>query len=252
MEKLKKITNYLDELLPAEEFTDRSLNGLQVDSGNADITKIAFAVDAGLSVFEEAIREEADLLVVHHGMLWGQEFRISGTMGTKIRKLIQNGCSLYASHLPMDGNMEVGNNVEIARALNLKDIEADFLYKGNTIGVKGEFPEPVDMAYIEKKALELTGQKGINMPFGTKKITSVGIVSGGASSVLPEASEKGFDLFLSGEPRHSDYHVASELKINAAFWGHYLTETFGPKAIQARLEKNFEISTVWIDKPTGL
>src|SRR5262245_25723963 len=122
MTQLKTVTAFFDSLLEVHSYQDSALNGLQVDSGRAEVSCVAFAVDAGQSVIEEAIQRGAELLVVHHGLYWGSCEPVTGPIGRKIRTLISRGCSLYASHLPLDGNTEVGNGFELARYLGLEDI----------------------------------------------------------------------------------------------------------------------------------
>ena len=62
--KLGKLTEELEILLNIEEFRgyDNSLNGLQVGNVNAEVKKVAFAVDACLESFKEAAKAKADLL----------------------------------------------------------------------------------------------------------------------------------------------------------------------------------------------
>ncbi len=98
---------------------DRSLNGLQVE-GRARIERAAFAVDASLDTIRAAARAKAEILVVHHGLFWSRNERITGVMRKRIGALVESELSLYAAHLPLDCHEEVGNNVEIARLLGLE------------------------------------------------------------------------------------------------------------------------------------
>jgi putative NIF3 family GTP cyclohydrolase 1 type 2 len=90
------------------------------------------------------------------------------------------------------------------------------------------------------------------LPFGKEEITSVGIVSGGAALDIVEAKKLGVDLFITGEPKQSVYHLAQELQINALFAGHYATETFGVQRLGALLQKQFGVAPRFIDIPTGI
>ena len=123
---LEQVVEYLDRILDNSSYQDEFLNGLQVDSGNKQILKVAAAVDSGLSVIQKAIDQKADLLIVHHGIVDQTSKRITDIYGKKIQLLINNGCSLYGSHLPLDGNMQVGNAVELAQLLDLQNIEPYF------------------------------------------------------------------------------------------------------------------------------
>ena len=51
--KLKKITDYLNEYLEIDTFSDVSANGLQIEN-SGKVKKIGLAVDASLEVIEKA------------------------------------------------------------------------------------------------------------------------------------------------------------------------------------------------------
>ena len=250
---LDNITSYLDTLLSPHLFQDASLNALQVESSTKIVRNVGLAVDAGLSVIDEAIRTKCELLIVHHGLLWGSCQTISGRFGKKIRALVEGGCSLYASHLPLDAHPEVGNNFELARFFALNSIEPAFPYKGACIGALAKAaPQPREN-FIERARMMVGATKEpLFLPFGPPTITRVAIVSGSGVFGLEEAKKLGADIFISGEPKQEAYHLARELEINALFAGHYATETFGVRAVGKVLEKEFGVSSLFIDCPTGI
>lgn len=253
MAQLPSIVKYLDSLLSPSTYEDAALNGLQVDGRNLDIQLVATAVDAGESVIAEAIKAEADLLIVHHGLFWGSENAITGPFGRKIHKLLKAGCSLYASHLPLDGHREVGNGFELGRFLELDKLEPFCEYGGATVGARGTLTKPQPLEYFTSKASEMIGASSpLALPFGSKEISSVGIVTGSGSMAIQECANKGIDLLISGEPKQEAYHTAKELGVNALFVGHYASETFGVRALGSRLAADFDVSTQFIDEPTGI
>ncbi len=250
---LAAITDYLDSLLQPALFQDSALNGLQVESANGSVCRVALAVDAGASVITKAIAARADMLIVHHGIFWGQCEAIRGTLGSKVRSLLNAGCSLYASHLPLDAHAEVGNNFELARFFALEQTQPFFPYKGASIGARGQTASSLDLAYFEARAKQLTGATApLCLPFGKKSINTVGIVSGAAAAALPIAASDGLDLLITGEPKQNMYHHAKELGINVICAGHYATETCGVMAVGRKLATDLGLSTFFIDEPTGI
>lgn len=253
MAKLQTLISYLDTLLDSNNFNDLALNGLQVESQRTDVDKVAFAVDSGLSIMQKAIDSGAQLLVVHHGLFWGEVKALRGAFGAKLELMFKNHLSLYASHLPLDANTEVGNAFELARHIELKNLASFFEYRGKTIGAKGRFAKARPLASIEEALLPLRGNKAaLTLNFGKSLIETVGIVTGSGSSAIASASAEGLDLLLSGEPKQDAYHLAKELKLNVIFAGHYATETFGVKALAKRIGKDFDVSTIFIDEDTGI
>ena len=84
--------------------------GLQV-VGAAEVRKIVCGVSASRELFERAAEAGAQLVLVHHGLLWDKEPRVIGTvMRERLRALFAADLSLAAYHLALDAHEEVGNN----------------------------------------------------------------------------------------------------------------------------------------------
>ena len=253
MAELAALVSYLDTLLKPGEFEDASFNGVQVRSAQEQISRVGVAVDAGESVIKMAVDKRCELLIVHHGMMWGSEQPITGAFGRKVALLLSGGCSLFASHLPLDAHAEAGNNVLLARHFELT-VEGGFATFGpKQIGVRARSATPRTREYFVEKARALTGaREPLLLPFGPDKISTAGIVSGSGASALAEAAAVGLDLLISGEPKQHVYHDAKEFGINCVFAGHYATETLGVRALGDLLAQNFGIESVFLDEPTGI
>ena len=251
---LREICSFLDSTLNHKAFKDASLNGLQIESSTHSVTKIGFSVDAGLSVAEKAVEAGCQLLVVHHGVLWGDCERIVGPWAKKLSLFLGRGLSLYASHLPLDGHTELGNAAQLAALLNLSEIEPCFQYGGATIGVRGLLPAPTPLSEIRAM---LSGIEGaltppLALPFGNPSISLVGIATGAGTSVIPDCAAMGLDLLITGEPKQSAYHQAKEHQVSVLCVGHYASETFGVRALERVLRERFRVQTAWLSEPTGI
>ena len=123
--KLKELDSYFRSFLAIDDLagTDVSLNGVQVES-TADITCIAFAVDACMEVFRRAAAAGAKMVFVHHGLFWGHEQTVTGSHYQRFKFLLDNNIALYAVHLPLDIHPELGNNVSLAKAAGLAEVPA--------------------------------------------------------------------------------------------------------------------------------
>ena len=65
----KEIADYLVTLLETEKFKDFCVNGLQVE-GKEEIQRIVTGVSVSRRLFAEAISNNADAVIVHHGLFW--------------------------------------------------------------------------------------------------------------------------------------------------------------------------------------
>ena len=60
---------------------------------------------------------------------------------------------------------------------------------------------------------------------GPEQVGRVGIITGGAGSMIAAAREAGLDTYITGEGAHHTYFDAIEWGLNVIFAGHYATET---------------------------
>lgn len=245
-----ELISYLDTYLNTFAIQDASQNGLQAE-GPDTVTKAAFAVDGSLATIEAAAEEDAEILIVHHGIFWDRPVRATGPLYKRMKALIEGRLALYASHLPLDLHAEVGNNAVIAKRLGMKDLTPFGNYHGVNIGWGGTLPSPADLPQLMSSFTGLTQAPCSFIDCG-KPCSRVAIVSGGGASLLDEAARSGYDTFITGETSHSSYHYALEHGVSMIFGGHYATERFGVKALMEHVQARFGIETVFIDIPTGM
>ncbi len=232
--------------------SDASLNGLQVGDYSADIRKVAFSVDASLATIKRAVELGADLLFVHHGIFWGRPIAITGRHYDRVRTLIGNKLALFACHLPLDANLEYGNNAQMARKLGLEDVQPFSIFRGVHVGVKGTLPESMTAdEIIEKLGIRRNGTEYI-INGGDKRFSTVGIVSGEGASDVYQAMDEKLDVLITGESQYSTVNDCIEAGMSMLCIGHYETETFGVKAIMELMSEEFGLETCFIDAPLGL
>ncbi len=246
-----ELVAFLDEYLNVQAYPDKSSNGLQVE-GKAEVERVAFAVDATLRTIERAAGGRADMLIVHHGIIWGGLSHVTGIHYRRLKALFDAGMNLYAAHIPLDAHPEVGNNAQLLKLLGLEPREAFGEYKGATIGFLGEFEEPQPIEKVVQVLAERLDTTVRTYEFGEREIGVVGAITGAGAFALEEGKRKGVDLFVTGEFGHADYLTALDLGISVAVAGHYKTETLGVKALMEVIKEKFGIDVFFIDEPTGL
>jgi len=248
---LAELVRYCDRLLRVSEIKDydRAVNGLQVENGGS-VTCIAATVDASLATVKLAVKANADLLLVHHGLFWGDSHPWTGKRHELLRLLIESDLAVYSSHLPLDAHARLGNNAQICAALGFRKLRPFLMHKGQFIGFQAK-------AVMAREGLAVRLQKAVGgkvhlIPGGPETCRRIGVVSGGAGGDLRQAAEEGVDTYITGEGAHWTYAMAEELGLNVFYAGHYATETFGVKALAEHLSKRFRIPWSFLDHPTGL
>ncbi len=245
------LVRYLDERLDIHALKDVSVNGLQVE-GKTEVRKIALVTDAAASLFERAAALDCDMIIAHHGMIWGGLDRITGRTYTQLKILMDRGINLYAAHLPLDAHPELGNNAELASMMGLTDLAPFGEYHGQTIGFAGRLPKPSTAEALAEALRKQVGGSPLVLPFGKASIETVAVVSGGGGGSLQEAADKGIDCFVTGEGRHENHHAALESRVNVIYLGHYHSETAGVQAVGRELEFKFDVTCTFLDEPTLL
>ncbi|MFA5073933.1 MAG: Nif3-like dinuclear metal center hexameric protein [Nitrospirota bacterium] len=243
---VKNITAFLNRLLHVKKIKDASVNGLQVRlSRDREIRTVGFAVDACIPTFEQAKKLNADLLVVHHGIKWRPQ-RNTDLEDRRAAYLKKNSIALYAAHLPLDLHAEYGNNVHLAKLLDVHGLKRFGMYHGIKIGYAGIFKRTKTLDSLAAMLNKELKTKCRVLKFGKTNIRSIGIVSGGGGDVLYDAVRAGLDCFLTGEISLSVWNAAREYGLTVIAAGHYATETCGVRACMPLIEKAFKVKTVFI------
>jgi dinuclear metal center YbgI/SA1388 family protein len=243
----------LDDRLRTDDYADvdASANGLQVGRASGRVDRVALAVDAAGATIEAAVDRDADVLVVHHGLVWGGLDRLTGLDYDRIEPLVENDVALYVSHLPLDGHEELGNAAGIAELLGLTD-RAPFGTLGpECVGTRGTATDPYaadDLAALLDRELDAETRV---LGFGPDRIEEVGIVTGSGTDWIGEAAEAGLDALVTGEGKQKAYHEARDRGLTVFLAGHYATETVGVRAL-GRLVEGWGIETTYVEHPTGL
>ena len=249
---LSNVLGHLDELLSPSDFSDYCPNGLQVP-GPEHIETIVTGVSASAELFRRAAAEDADLVIVHHGLFWsGAPLALTPAAKQRLRLLFEHDMALAAYHLPLDAHLDVGNNALLARGLGAHKLEPFAVHRGRPIGVAACFDaDGITIEELVSRTRALTGREPLAFPAGPERVRSIGIVSGAGSAMIGEAAALGLDALLTGEPAEHAMADAREARLHFIAAGHYATETLGVQSIGAFVEERFGVPWTFLHLPTG-
>lgn len=244
---LQQLIAYLDELLEPQRFNDYCPNGLQI-AGKPMIKNLVVGVSASQSLIDEAIKLKADAILVHHGYFWrGEDPRIIGIKQQRIRKLLQHEISLIAYHLPLDAHPIYGNNVQLAKILDI-DIEHNYeiervpglLWIGNLSQATSGAALAIKIASsLRREPLYLTGSD--------KLINRIGWCTGAAQDYIEQAVNHGVEAYITGEVSERTFHYVQEAGIHFYAAGHHATERYGVKALGEHLAHYLGIQQHYVE-----
>lgn len=248
-----EIIAFCDEMLEIDAYSDYGPNGLQVP-GRSDVSRIATGVTATLELLTRATEAGADLIITHHGLLFGDLAEgISEQLAARLKVVLCAGASVAGYHLPLDAHLQIGNNALLRDALGLSPDPRPFAeVKGRPIGVVGSSEEGLSCAELQARLEAAVGHEAIVFAGGPDEIRSVGIVSGAGASALGEAAGLRLDAVITGEPAEHVMGDAREIGVHFLAAGHYATETSGVRRLGELVAERFGVDHEFIDIPNPI
>ena len=240
-----EIIKYLNDLVQVSEFDDYCVNGLQVE-GKKEIEKIVLGVSVSKRFFEEAIQNNADMIIVHHGLFWKSDpspMRLTGIMRERLALLIKNDINLLGYHLPLDAHPEFGNNAQIMKRLQLETLAPV------DVGFLGQPSSPISLKEFSNLVNDRLETSAQVFPYGPTTVQRVFVMSGGSSRYYDMAAAVGADTFVAGEIKENIVRELEEIGLNFIHAGHYNTEKFGIQALGQVISERFKIPCQFIDIP---
>ncbi|MCE9684756.1 Nif3-like dinuclear metal center hexameric protein [Shewanella sp. AS16] len=241
-----ELSHYLQTFLQVSSFKDYAPNGLQVE-GKAQIHTLVTGVTASQALIDEAIRLNADAILVHHGFFWKSEPEvITGMKQRRIKALLAHDINLFGYHLPLDAHPVLGNNAQLARVLELVNAE---VVEEVTQGLlwRGNLDQPMRAADVSQKLSQALNRAPLHIGDPEAQIYSLAWCTGGAQDYIDAAAALGVDAFISGEVSERTYHSAVEQGIHYFAAGHHATERFGIQALGRHLAREFGLEHHFVD-----
>jgi dinuclear metal center YbgI/SA1388 family protein len=248
---LSTLVEEADRYLASSRIADYCPNGLQVE-GVPQVMRIVSGVTASQALLDAAVEADADLVLVHHGYFWkGENPCIIGMKQRRLKTLLKHDISLLAYHLPLDLHPEVGNNVQLARQLDIT-VEGPLDPENpKIVGLVGSLSEPMTPRDFARRVQEVMGREPLLIE-GEQMIRRVGWCTGGGQGYIDQAVAAGVDLYLSGEASEQTFHSARENGISFIAAGHHATERYGVQALGDYLARRFALEHNFIDCPNPI
>ena len=236
-----QLEKYLNEYLRVSEFEDYTFNGLNIGKRIWQVTGVITATDYDRSLVDIALDRNASVIIVHHGLWWGKPYTISDEVYDDFSYLMGNNVALLAYHLPLDAHPNVGNNAFILGA----------------IGIPSSTWQPLDVGFFVDVDLTVTDitaklESTFGMPssvweFRDGYVRRLGVTSGSGGGFIDQLVSNGIDTFITGEVTYPQWREFRRHKINLLLYGHYRSETGGPKLLASHLERKLGIKAWFVD-----
>jgi len=224
MENLEKIIEKIENFAPPELACDWDNSGWQIYLGNNSVNKILVTLTCTLDVVEQAIKNNCDLIISHHPLIFEKLNKIStaNINSLALIKAIQSNIQVYSAHTNLD-SAQGGIADKLAELLELKNVDClEQISEESKLGRVGELKEEISLDIFIKKlkeALKTNNIKLIN-PLNKTKIKKIAVIPGSGAGFIHQI--KDIDVLITGDVK---YHNALEVKdIVVIDAGHFETE----------------------------
>lgn len=184
--------------------------------------------------------------MVHHGYFWKNESPvISGMKRRRLKTLLANDINLYAWYLPLDAHPELGNNAQLAAALDIR-VTGSL----EPLLPHGEFAMPLSGEALRLRLEQTLGRSVLHCgDGGPAQIKRLAWCSGGGQGFIEMAAQAGMDAFITGEVSEQTIHIAREEGLHFYAAGHHATERGGIRALGEWLAQQYDFDVTFIDIP---
>lgn len=242
-----------EELIQKALIKDEIANGVQW-LGQENVNKVALGTSLNEEFLLAAVKAGAQFCIFHHGFdcrVWKSRFPTFAQKRLKV--IIENKLTIMGWHYALDSHPKIGNNATIIKLLGAKIKEPLW----DEWGYTAEFEQPQNVERLKIRCEKLFKHQIFSVLTGTKKVKTIGVVSGAAKPEAGEIAEleaKGVELFISGETSEWIVHQMKESGINYFCGGHYATEVFGIQELGKKIKEKFkdQVGVEFIDIPNQI
>ncbi|MCI6803213.1 MAG: Nif3-like dinuclear metal center hexameric protein [Bacteroidaceae bacterium] len=246
--KIKDILGALEEFAPLALQDGYDNAGLQIGlAEDAEATGVLLSLDVTEEVVNEAVLRGCNLIVSHHPLMFHPVKTFNGKTHVErtILKAIKNDVAVYAAHTNLDVAYG-GVNFKIAEKLCLQNVEwlserESYVSGGKTLmagdGIIASLPSSVSKKEFMEQVKEVFRLKSLRVNNASPKtIKRVALCGGSGASLIPQAIEKGADVFITGEIGYHHF-FGYENDILLLEIGHYESEQYTIEVLRDVISK---------------
>jgi len=192
-----EIVKKIEAFAPLETQEDWDASGWIVDNGIENISKVLFALTITPQIYEQAIKQNCDMIISHHPLFF---------VPYHYKKI-----NMYCAHTNLD-KANGGTTDTLIKAIQMKGVSYNDFVR------IVEFEEPMGVEYLKLKLLHLSPRLRIVNNNSIKTIKKIGFCAGSGSEFI---SSTPCDAFVTGDIK---YHTAIDSNKVIFDIGHFESE----------------------------
>lgn len=251
MTTIADIAAFLEDFAPRRLAEDWDNVGLLAGDPQQPVTKVMTCLTVTSASAQEAIREQAELIVTHHPLPFRATKRLT-TEETPTRllwQLARANVAIYSPHTAFD-SAAAGINQQLAEGLGLVEVQPLVPAKDDPQGLGsgrcGSLPEPVPLQELAARLRTFLKIRGLHVVGADNQlIQRVAVACGSAGSFLAPAAKAGCQTLVTGETQFHTCLEAEALGVSLLLPGHYASERFACERLAEVLQKPFPHLRIW-------
>jgi len=239
MTTIQQVFDFIDSFAPFDTALSDDNPGLLVGGGNHPVTGIAVALDITGHCIDRAIRQNCNLIVSHHPVIFRPLKNIGAWSLPYL--LVRGGLSAICAHTNLDAATG-GVNDALAAALGLSEIDslADPKTPGKPpIARVGNLPVSMSGTELARYTKTKLGTAAVRFTEGGKTITRVAVCGGAGIDLMNPAMDGGAQALITGDVRHHEFLEARHNGFTLIDAGHFETEVVVVRPLCERLKARF-------------
>ncbi len=227
MIKIKKIISFLEEKFPLSHQEEWDKAGLHYGSLNKKINKVLIALDLTKKVYDDAVFNQVELIIIHHPFWWEETIEEDvkkAPYKLKIHnKLLNSNIAVYSLHTNYD-SAKKGTSYQVAKKLDFKEIDK---IKTSKYSVILKFNDTLaNLKQLFKNKFNLPCE--VKLDYLKNKVVKKFAILAGAGDVaeMLELKKNNVQTIITSDVKWSDLLTLKVEKINLILISHAIENVF--------------------------
>lgn len=220
---LETISRFLDHFFALDQFAEEQHSILQASA--QPVKRLGLALEPWPGLSEWAQAQKLDAVFLHRA-----RHLETGQLG--------EGVGVVAYHAPFDARLMLGFNPRLADALGMTDLEVLGYKQGRPLGMLGTV-RPQTVAAFYRSVEHIFGGREDARTCERNEVDKVAVVGAMTGPLVHEASERGADVYITGQFRQPGRVAVLETGVGVITVGHRRSEEWGLRALSHVLQERF-------------
>ncbi len=240
--KVTDIIRIMETIAPVSLSEEWDNSGLQVGKKDWKVRNIWVSLDPSVEVVSQACKENVDLLITHHPLIFSplNTIDFETPVGSVVYLAAQHKMAIFSAHTNLD-SVSGGLNDVLSKKIGLSKPKVLRMIQNTQdgLGRVGELEEAIPVETLVKRIKKSLGIKSIKVAGKiASDVRKVAVCSGSGSSLMRDFFSSNAQVYISGDLRYHDARAAEEAGRVLIDIGHFESEHLIVNVLANQLREN--------------